>query len=67
MIKFIQVIYGHLIITSLFLLITKLFLSLDGIQVSIIILIFFILFRVRPHPTDQKYPFAFEIRPLFPK
>jgi hypothetical protein len=65
MIKFFQLLYGHLLITSILLLITKVFLNLGYFQNTIFILIVFIIFQVRPHPTEQKYLFAFEIRPLF--
>lgn len=63
MIKIIQVMYGYILLTSFILLIAKL-ISLKPLFVVLIIITVFIFFRIRSHPEDLNYPFAFEIRLL---
>jgi hypothetical protein len=67
MVKLLQVLYGYFIIASIILLTSRLLLKLDYTQISFLIILIFSFLRVRPHSTDQKYPFAFGIQPLFRK
>lgn len=67
MIKFFQVVYGHILLTSILLLITKLLFNLDYTSIFIITIFAFIVLQVRPHPTEQNSLFAFSIQPLFQK
>lgn len=68
--KFIQVVYGYILLISVVFLSSKailivLSLELDEAELFIICLLTTIFFRIRPHPTESKYPLAFEIQLLF--
>lgn len=68
MIKYIQIIYGYCFTMSVIYLFVKLlsfFLPVDLTIYASVILLFLIIFRVRPHSDSPNYPFAFDLQLFF--
>lgn len=68
MIKYFQIIYGYLLTLSIIYLFVKLlslFITVNTVIYVIIISLFLLFFRVRPHSVSQNYPFAFDLQSVY--